>query len=344
MTTHHGYLRSAALLVLAPVLALASLQPGPSVAAKKAKLPDLSVGSVATRVAEVAPGEVVTVSTTVTNVGKRASKPAKVRYYLSTDRATGKDTRLAASGKVRSLAPRKKATVRTRLVVPASAPDGNYFVLACVDGPGKDARKGNDCRASSARVTLRAPWKGTLTGKLTFHKEFRNPSANEFSRDGATVNVKINVDESKSGWAVFGNAGSTYSYEGTYDRSSADDWCATSITGRSNGFGAMSQVGDQYEDDIMGDFGALDRSEFDLLIGLRYDNTVTTTKSPVGNGCPASTVVDGPKKLRNLTNIEFHQGARVGKTIMYEIDHVLDPYGTKTTWQSVTGKLILQLK
>ena len=337
-------MRRTALLALTPALLLGALHAGSPAAAKPARGADLKVSSTSIPAAEVEAGGSIVVTSAVANAGGAKSKAARVKYYLSTDRAVGKDIRLAARGKVRPLAPGKKATVRTTVVVPGSAADGSYHVIACADAKGKD-KKANNCRASSARATVRAPWKGTLTGTLTYSKSFQNSSVDfpEKSQDNATVDVKINVDESKSDWAVFGNAGSSYTYDGSYNKRSGDNWCTTDVTGKSTGGGPLAQVGDQYEDDIMGSFGALDHSELDLVVGLRYQNTITTTQTPVGNGCPAKTTAVGPTASRNLTNIEFHRTAQSGKTVTYTIHEVLDPYGTKSTWATVTGTLTLQL-
>jgi hypothetical protein len=336
--------RHVALIALTPALVAGTLQVGTPASAKPAKSADLKVSSTKIVAAEAfAPGDSIAVKTTVANVGKAKAKATKVTYYLSSDKAVGKDVRLAAHARVGALAPGKKVTVSSKVVVPTSTADATYYLLACADAKGKD-KKANNCRATSARATVRAPWKGTLTGVLSYDKGFENPGTSESSKDHATVNVKIEVDESKSGWAVFGNAGSTYDYRGSYSKHSGSDWCTTDVKGTSTGGGPLSQVGNQYEDDIMGSFGMLDHSEFDLLVGLRYLNTRTTTDTPVGNGCPAKTTVVGPTTSRNLTEIEFHRSEQSGKTVTYKIDEVLDPNGTKTSWTTVTGTLTLQLR
>lgn len=344
MSRYRRSLRRTALLALAPALVAGALHTGPA-DAKPNKAADLKVATTSVPAGEVKSGGPIIVTSTVVNVGKAKSKPVKMHYYLSRDKAVGKDVKLAGFGKITSLSPGKKATVRTTVVVPGSTVDGSYHLIACAEAKGKD-KGSNNCRASATRATVRAPWKGTLTGTLTYAKSYQGTSTEfpEKSQDDATVQVKINVDESKRGWAVFGNAGSTYTYNGSYDRSSGDDWCTTVVKGVSTGGGPLAQVGDQYEDDIMGRFGTLNHSELDLLIGLRYKNTVTTKKTPVGNGCPASTTVDGPRAMRNLSHIEFHRTGQSGKTVTYKIHEVLDPYGTKTSWKTVTGTLTLKLK
>jgi hypothetical protein len=331
-------------LVLVPVLIASAVQTVAPALAKPAKMADLKVASVLTLDTWVKPGAGFAVSATVANGGKAKAKASKVRFYLSTDRARGKDIRVAATGRARALAPGRKVVSKANIIVPASAKEGAYYVLACADAPGKDARKSNDCRASTGRATVVAAWKGTLTGTLTFDKGYTKSSSDstETSADHATVSVNINVDESKSGWAAFGNVGSTYGYTGSHHKVHTSSSCVTDEKRKADGGGALVQNGNPYEDDILGKFGKVDHSEFDLLIDLNYQRTITTTETPVGElGCFGGTKVDGPKPAENSNEIEFHQVSRTSRTVTYEIAEVLGDYSTKTDWTSVSGKLTL---
>jgi hypothetical protein len=331
-------------LVLVPALITGAAQTAAPALGKPAKMADLKVASVLALDTWVKPGAGFPVSATVANGGKTKAKASKVRFYLSTDKARGRDIRVAATGRARALAPGRKVVSKANIVVPASAKEGAYYVLACADAPGKDARRSNDCRASTGRATVVAAWKGTLTGTLTFDKGYTTSSADskETSADHATVDVNINVDESKSGWAAFGNAGSTYGYTGSHHMVYTSTSCVSDEKRKAEGGGALIQNGNPYEDDILGKFGKVDHSEFDLLIDLNYQRTITTTHTPVGElGCFAGTDVDGPKPAENSNEIEFHQISRTSRSITYDVAEVLGDYSTKTDWAAVSGKLTL---
>lgn len=331
--------------VLVPLLAVGGAVHVASPAlAKPGKVPDLKVSAVTVKAGEVKPGDKLAITATVANGGKAKAKRSKVRFFLSTDKTRGADLAVAATARVSPLAPGRKVVTKANIVVPASAEDGAYYVLACADAAGKDARKGNDCRPTKGRATVRAPWKGILTGALTFDKGYTKSStgSTETSIDHATVQVQITVDETKPWPSTFANAGSTYGYTGTYHRLDTSNSCVVEAKGKSDGGGALIQRGNQYEDDILGSFGSTDHSEFDLLIDLDYQTIRTTTYSTVGEtGCIPETKVDGPRASGSRNEIEFHEVARTARSVTYDVAEVLGPLSTKTDWTTVSGKLTL---
>src|SRR3954468_14956649 len=111
MRTTQGRSVAVGLLV---AMALAS---GADAAAAKTTL-----SKVAGAPASVRAGDSFTVSVTVRNPGARKAKAAKVTLLLSKDaRVDAKDLALGGALKVKALAPRKRATVRGKVVVPAGA-------------------------------------------------------------------------------------------------------------------------------------------------------------------------------------------------------------------------------
>src|ERR1700754_1976066 len=83
--------------------------------------------------ATVSAGQSFSVTVTIRNPGARKAKAAKVSLLLSKDaRADAKDLALGGALKVKALAPRKRATVKGMVVVPAGASAGTYRLLACV--------------------------------------------------------------------------------------------------------------------------------------------------------------------------------------------------------------------
>ena len=107
--------------------------------------------------AGVNPGASFTVSDTVTNKGSATAGASSTRYYLSVDTVLGPgDIPVTGGRAVAALAPGAISTGSATVTVPASAPHGLYFVLACADGAGAVAEnsESNNCRASGEPVRV----------------------------------------------------------------------------------------------------------------------------------------------------------------------------------------------
>jgi len=133
--------------------------------ARKAKRADLVVNDVTGSLA----GRSAQVSATITNkAGKKAGKKAKanaVAFVLSADTTVGTgDTTLGQLG-VAKLKPKKSASVSGAFAIPATVPDGSYYVVACADPAGvvKEKKEQNNCSASAVKLTIAAPVPATVT-------------------------------------------------------------------------------------------------------------------------------------------------------------------------------------
>lgn len=124
---------------------------GAGVAARTPR-PDLAVARVTVPVAASGPFAVRDV------VKTNVRRAARVAYFVSRDRVRSRGDGQLAGG--RTVTPgTKRGTARLR--VPGSVPAGPYFVLACVDAGGRIAERNerNNCRASTGRITLLAPFR-----------------------------------------------------------------------------------------------------------------------------------------------------------------------------------------
>jgi hypothetical protein len=121
--------------------------------------PDLVMSSVKAGPGSVERGDRITVRDTTANSGRARAGRTTTRFYLSTDRRFGRSDRLLGSRGVPALAPGKKSSGRTQLRVPAATPLRGWYVVACADVRKKvrESREGNNCRATSSKVTVVAP-------------------------------------------------------------------------------------------------------------------------------------------------------------------------------------------
>lgn len=350
MKTTHGrtdnrLLRRTSAALLASAAAATAWQGTPVADARAAKLPDLAVTSVTAAQKHVEAGNGIDVRAVVRNVGRATA--GVVRFSLSKDKRAGKDVALRPAIATLALEPGKQLTLPPTLDVPATTPAGKYYVLACARADGRDATKGNDCKASKKRVRVDAPLQGSLTGQIVFDRASASTTSNteEHAEDHATVDVDVDVDLRKDGWKSFANSGSTWNYVGSSERTVAADGCLIATTSESAGFGTLRQTGDQYEDDLLGDFSRNDHSRIRLLIGLRYDYTVRTDHTPVGElGCLPESSTDGPRELRALVDLDLRQTKKTDKAITYRLVGAKDPYSNTTTWDTATGTLTLAVK
>ncbi len=127
--------------------------------ASAAARPDLVVSSVKIGPGSVERGDRIAVRDTTVNTGRARAGRTTTRFYLSTDRRHGRGDRLLGSRGVGALARGKRSADLNRFRVPASTPARTWYVVACADARTKvrESREGNNCRASSGRVTVTAP-------------------------------------------------------------------------------------------------------------------------------------------------------------------------------------------
>jgi len=122
--------------------------------------PDLIVSAVTAAPATALPGGTLTVTETVENQGPAPAAASKTRYYLSLDRAKGSgDTLLTGARLVPGLAPGALSTATTGIVIPAGAPAGTFYLLACADDfkAVVETDEGNNCRPTDSPLTLGGP-------------------------------------------------------------------------------------------------------------------------------------------------------------------------------------------
>jgi subtilase family serine protease len=137
-------------------LAVAGLLLGSSGATlEAANLPDLGVTALTNPPATALPGESFGVTATIKNQGAATAPASTTTFSLSADgRIPTKDLKGVQS--VPALpATATSASVATVAVAPGT-PAGDYYLLACADGPGEilEAKENNNCRKSAEQVTV----------------------------------------------------------------------------------------------------------------------------------------------------------------------------------------------
>ncbi len=118
---------------------------------------DLVVTGQGSAPAGLNPGATFTVSDTVTNTGSATAGASSTRYYLSVDTVLSPgDIPVTGERAVTALGPGATSTGSATVTVPADAPHGLYFILACADGAGVAAEnsESNNCRASTEAVRV----------------------------------------------------------------------------------------------------------------------------------------------------------------------------------------------
>jgi subtilase family serine protease len=119
--------------------------------------PDLTTASVTGLPATAPPGGAFTLRDEVVNQGLGPAKASKTRYYLSADASAGAgDILLVGVRSVPILAPGASSSGSKLVTVPAGAPPGTYFALACADDLASVAEslESNNCAASGATVVI----------------------------------------------------------------------------------------------------------------------------------------------------------------------------------------------
>ena len=360
---HHLTARVALLGLTATTLAgLAGLSTTAPASAKPQHKADLATLAVSDPAASAAPGATFDVTAKVANKGAAKARPGKVTFYLSADAKPSANDTVAGSAKVKALAPRSKKTVKATVAVPAGTTDGSYHLLACVGaGKGKGrvdssakAGGGNDCRAAKGEVAVTGALKGTLTGTLTYTRSSATHESGEWgvldekSSDQLTVNVNVDVDESRVGdWAQFKSVGSNYTYTGTHTKLDSDNRCRVDVNDPSSGGGAIVQTGDRYYDPMYADFTRTDHSKIRMLLSLTYSHVVTTTRTALEeDGCGGSTgtTTEPARTGTSVQDMELTRTGQVGNKVTYAVTTLKGDMSVPTTWQQVTGTLTLTLK
>jgi subtilase family serine protease len=118
-------------------------------------LPDLAVRSVSEPPATAAQGSGFPVTDEVENSGPVGAASSVTRFYLSADSQRGAgDTLLGGSRPVPVLGAGTASNGTTDVIVPATTPPGDYFLLACADDlmAVAESDETNNCGASSGTV------------------------------------------------------------------------------------------------------------------------------------------------------------------------------------------------
>ena len=119
-----------------------------------APAPDLRVASITTQERAVASGRLL-VPTTVENMGDRAARRSRTRYFLSRDAERGHDIRMRGV-RIPRIAAGARFTKTARLRVPAPTKGGSYYLIACADARRKvrEEREGNNCMVSAGTIDV----------------------------------------------------------------------------------------------------------------------------------------------------------------------------------------------
>jgi hypothetical protein len=153
--------RSSRVVLVVAVLAVAGMV---SVSPALAKTgPDLAVSSLAEPPDGVPHAGAWQESYTVANQGNRRAGRTSVRFYLARRQHNPRkgDFRLrgnASKARIRKLGAGNELARRIKLRVPASVPNGNYYLVACIDKTHRvrETDEGNNCRITGQVVALGA--------------------------------------------------------------------------------------------------------------------------------------------------------------------------------------------
>jgi hypothetical protein len=122
--------------------------------------PDLTEISVSNPPATINPGSVLTATDTAQNLGLAAAPASSTRYYLSADtlRDAG-DLLLGGSRSLLPLGPGSGSTGSAAVSVPAGAPAGTFYLVACADDLQAifESSETNNCAASSGTTQVIRP-------------------------------------------------------------------------------------------------------------------------------------------------------------------------------------------
>jgi len=198
------------------IVLLALLAATPAHAKKK---PDLVEQAVSAPKAATA-GDSFDVSDTVKNKGNKKAGKSTTRFVLSKDDKAGHgDIDLIGSRQVPKLKPRKKSSGITAVEVPAAAPPGTWFLLACADADDavKEKSETNNCEAGAATIKI-AP---SGLAKLTM-----TPASHDFGEHNVGTTTAPFAFTVKNTGAGTSAAISAASITGDVDFHIATDGCA----------------------------------------------------------------------------------------------------------------------
>ena len=139
------------------VLTAAIVTAGLPVATAAAR-PDLQVTTLSA-LPEAGQGGRLPITSKVSNKGAGKAGASSLGFFLSTDAKRGNDIRLKPARKVKALAARASSRATTNTTVPASAPLGEYRVIACADVAKAvaESNEKNNCRTAVGSVTIGPP-------------------------------------------------------------------------------------------------------------------------------------------------------------------------------------------
>lgn len=138
---------------------------------KQALPPDLVITALSTAPTAVAPGQSISLSSTVTNQGNGPSDYFIVGFHLSTDAiyGNGDDIPFSALRVVNSLAVGESSTDSTKLTVPSSTPPGSYILCVKADDKNMvtESDKTNNTRCLyplTLQIEVLKHWDGAIAG------------------------------------------------------------------------------------------------------------------------------------------------------------------------------------
>jgi hypothetical protein len=120
--------------------------------------PDLLIDAVSAPPLTAIPGQSIGVSDTTRNIGPEPAAASVTKYHLSLTGARV-DVKLSGNRYVPELAAGEASEGPKSVKIPASAPLGTYWLIACADAQGVVAESSdtNNCAASSTQITLGRP-------------------------------------------------------------------------------------------------------------------------------------------------------------------------------------------
>ena len=122
--------------------------------------PDLVETTVGNPPVSAAPGGSFVASDSVSNQGMAAAGASTTRYWLSLDGLKdASDILMGGSRSVPALAVGGTSAGTAVVTVPASAPAGSYFLMACADdlGAAAESDESNNCRPSAGKIQVTRP-------------------------------------------------------------------------------------------------------------------------------------------------------------------------------------------
>jgi hypothetical protein len=334
-----GVLAAAALTIL-PLTGAVGAPPAP------AARPDLTVSALSSPPSKAEPGDAFTVTATVANRGDATAGASTTAVFLSKDRTKGPGDVRLASTTVKALKPGATTRLRTRVTLPRSTKAGTYHVLACADDRARvrEARESDNCRSSATKVKVSVRLVGDLSGTLTFSDVGDVVDHNDWHNTWDR-SVEVRVRMTVRGPLLretFADDGSSYGWVGLEEDHHEDSSCVTHVRDVEEGAGGFAYSGDPWTDEIHGYFGHVSRKELSLGLHINYEHTSTRTQTGRGDyPCDDHQTVAGPTPSLNVNDLQLRQVSRTTSSITYRVVSWLGPQSTRSDWDSVEGRLVL---